>query len=75
MALASLVRFVVARPSLFALGMRIVNRVPPLKWFLWRIHATTRNNAPLAQLGRAPGTTPLSARPAYLQLTAERREH
>lgn len=70
--LVFLIRFVIARPGLLALGMRIVNRVPALKWRLWRIHASMRAGAHTA----APlsDTPPEAARPVLLQLTEPRGE-
>lgn len=74
LALITLIRFVVSRPKLFALGMRIVNRVPPLKWFLWRVHASMRNDITLSTSTISPSRTPLSARAVYLQLSSTGKE-
>lgn len=73
LALAALVRFVIARPALFSLGVRVVNRIPRLKWFLWRIHSSARHGSPQT-VQRLPGHTPPAARGLYLQLTQPKGE-
>jgi len=70
LALIALIRFVVSRPKLFVLGMRIVNRIPPLKWFLWRIHASTRNEISRSVPVTSPSRTPPAAKAVYLQLSS-----
>ncbi|TRO41730.1 hypothetical protein EQ832_01570 [Pseudomonas sp. ALS1131] len=70
LALIALIRFVVSRPKLFVLGMRIVNRIPPLKWFLWRIHASTCNEISRTVPVTSPSRTPPAAKAVYLQLSS-----
>ena len=72
---AALIRFVFAHTKLFALGMKVGNRFPPLKWFLWRVHATMRSVAPQQSVWLSPDTVPLPARSVYLQLTARHEEN
>lgn len=66
LSLLFLIRFVIARPKLLGLGMRVVNRIPALKWQLWRIHASMRAGAP--SHAAFTDTPPAAARPAFLQL-------
>lgn len=73
LSLAALVRFVIARPALFSLGLRVVNRIPRLKWFLWRVHSSARQGSGQT-IQRLPGYMPLAARGLYLQLTQPRGE-
>jgi len=64
--LVFLIRFVIARPRLLAIGMRVVNRIPALKWRLWRIHASMRaGDSPVTAFS---DTAPVIARPVFLQL-------
>lgn len=77
LALITLIRFVVSRPTLFVFGMRVVNRIPPLKWFLWRVHASMRSEMAGTTSVLSPKRTPPSARAVYMQLSntgAEGRE-
>lgn len=67
--LASMIRFVVSRPRLLSLGMRVLNRMPALKWWLWRIHASARGGVQGWQSSGLSGDVPASALPIYLQLT------
>ncbi|WP_288078482.1 hypothetical protein [Pseudomonas sp.] len=73
--LAALIRFVFAHPKLFTWGMKIGNRIPALKWYLWRVHATTRNAAPQKPVWNPPNTVPMAARSVYLQLTAGHQDN
>lgn len=70
LALAMLIRFVVARPRLLAFGLLLGNRLPQVKRFLTRVHLTTRPD-PAAALPAVeiPTTVPPVARSVYLQLT------
>lgn len=73
LALAALVRFVIARPALFSMGLRVVNAFPRLKWFLWRIHRSAQQGS-VAVAPRLPGEIPLAARGLYQQLTQSQNE-
>lgn len=73
LAVGALVRFVIARPALFSLGLRAINRFPRLKWFLWRVHSSARQGGGQT-VQRLPGHTPLAVRGLYQQLTQPRGE-
>lgn len=81
MAVAVVIRFVVAHPRLLAFGMLVGTSIPPLKRFLRRVHITTNlsvaTNHATSQspVWVTPQSVPLSARAAYLQLIAGHREH
>lgn len=75
MMIAGTLRFVVAHPRLLALGMLIAGGIPPLKRFLTRVHVTTNLTVVPPQIWVEPPQVPLSARSAYLQLTAEHRKY
>ncbi len=67
LALVDAIRFVISRPRLLSAGMRIVNRVPALKWRLWRVHASMRSSQADPTV-RLPDTPPPAAQSVYLQL-------
>lgn len=72
MALASVLRFVVARPKLLAVGKFVGGRIKPLKRFLTHVHVSS---APAISPEWLPAVVPPPARAVFLQLTAGKPEN